>query len=63
MTEAIGPRLSIFTGARFQLRPTDEILRNTSWGLAAFAVTLAVGGVAGSSLRLDGYGLARELAQ
>jgi hypothetical protein len=61
MTEAIGPRLSIFTGARFQLRPTDEILRNTSWGLAAFAVTLAVGGVAGSSLRLDGYGLASSL--
>ena len=61
MTEAIGPRLTIFTGARFQLRPTDEILRNTSWGLLAFAVTLAVGGVAGSSLRLDGYGLAASL--
>jgi hypothetical protein len=61
MTEAIGPRLTIFTGARLQLRPTDEILRNTSWGLLAFAVTLAVGGVAGSSLRLDGYGLAASL--
>jgi hypothetical protein len=61
MNEAIGPRLSIVTRARFQLRPTDEILRNTSWGLAAFAVTLTAGGVAGSSLRLDGYGLASSL--
>lgn len=61
MIEAIGPRLSIVTHARFQLRPTDEILRNTSWGLAAFAVTLTAGGVAGSSLRLDGYGLASSL--
>jgi hypothetical protein len=58
MTEAIWPRLSIFTGARFQLRPTDEILRNASWGLVAFAVTLAAGGVAGSSLRLDSCSLA-----
>ena len=61
MTEAIGARLSIIIRTRFQLRPTDEILRSTSWGLAAFAVTLAAGGVAGSSLRLDGYGLASSL--
>ena len=61
MTEAIGPHPSIFTGARFQLRPADEILRNTSWGLVAFALTLAAGGLAGSSLRLDGYGLASSL--
>jgi hypothetical protein len=61
MTEVIGARLSIGTRARFQIRPTDEILHSTSWGLAAFAVTLAAGGVAGSSLRLDGYGLASSL--
>ncbi len=61
MTEAIGPHPSIFTGARFQLRPTDEILRNTSWGLVAFALTLAAGGLAGSSLRLNGYGLVSSL--
>ena len=61
MTEAIGRHLPVFTGARLELRPTDEILRNTSWGLVAFAVTLAAGGLARSSLRLDGYGLVSSL--
>jgi hypothetical protein len=44
-----------------QLRPTDDIVRSASWGLAAFAATLATGGVVASSLRLDGYGLAASL--
>ena len=61
MTDTALAHPSVFTGARFQLRPTDEILRNTSWGLAAFAVTLAVGALASSSLRLDGYGLVSSL--
>jgi hypothetical protein len=61
MSEAIGAGLAIATRARFQVRPTDEILQSTSWGLAAFAVTLSAGGIAGSSLRLDGYGLASSL--
>jgi hypothetical protein len=46
---------------RIQLRPTDVILRSTSWGIAVFAVTLAAGGVMASPLRLDGYGLAASL--
>jgi hypothetical protein len=46
---------------RIQLRSTDVIVRSMSWGLAAFAATLAVGGVMASSLRLDGHGLAASL--
>jgi hypothetical protein len=61
MTKAIDAPASIVTRARLQLRPTDSILQHTSWGLAAFAVTLAAGGLAASSLRLDGYGLVRSL--
>jgi hypothetical protein len=61
MSETAVAHPSILTGTRLQLRPTDEILRNASWGLVAFAVTLAAGGIAGSSLRLDGYGLVSSL--
>lgn len=49
------------TARRIQVRPTDEIVRSASWAVAAFAVTVAAGGVIGSSLRLDGYGLAASL--
>jgi hypothetical protein len=41
------------TARRIQLRPTDVIVRSASWALAAFALTVAAGGVMASSLRLD----------
>jgi hypothetical protein len=61
MTEGATRALAGTLRLRIRPRLVDDALRICSWGVTALALAIALLGLAQSSLRLDGYGLARSL--